>query len=295
MFKVVWAAWRAPKQAAASDGTEPLLLSRAGSAGLDSSLPAGINGSGGLHSGLNGSSAAAAMGGTGGVGGGMGRRTQSLQWLNAAAEARVAGGRLARGGFSGCGGMVLEEEGSLLDFGLSTCTWPMALPRRRHPALPPRLSTRALAATSLPTYCGPVQAAAAASASGRWRRSSSCCACCPCLPPPRCTGRFTCRRAGRAVVACACCAMLCMVWLLLHAVDVHTQQVIDGLSSLLSFVFYTQPVIVVLSPLLRHAIFSPPAGHLTALPRHCSTCALQMGSVFAQGMRARARPPLSST
>lgn len=97
VFKVVWAAWCAPKQAAATDGTEPLLLSRAGSAGLDSSLPAGINGSGGLHSGLNGSSAAAAMGGTGGVGGGMGRRTQSLQWLNAAAEARVAGGRQGQG------------------------------------------------------------------------------------------------------------------------------------------------------------------------------------------------------
>ncbi|PRW50755.1 NRT1 PTR FAMILY -like [Chlorella sorokiniana] len=91
VFKVVWAAWRAPKQAA-GDGSEPL-LSRGGSGGLDSSLPAGLNGSSSLHGGLNGSSAAAAaMGGTGGLGGGMGRRTQSLQWLNAAAEVRVAGG-----------------------------------------------------------------------------------------------------------------------------------------------------------------------------------------------------------
>ncbi|KAI7840664.1 hypothetical protein COHA_005685, partial [Chlorella ohadii] len=86
VFKVVWAAWRAPKQAA-TDGTEPLLASH------DTSLHGGLNGSGGLHDGLNGSSAvSAAMGGTGGLGGGMGRRTQSLQWLNAAAEVRVAGG-----------------------------------------------------------------------------------------------------------------------------------------------------------------------------------------------------------
>ncbi len=96
---MVWAAWRAPKQAAA-DGTEALLQSH------DTSLHGGLNGSGGLHDGLNGSSAvAAAMGGTGGVGGGMGRRTQSLQWLNAATEVRVAGGR--RGGR----GKQLRENG----------------------------------------------------------------------------------------------------------------------------------------------------------------------------------------
>ena len=85
MFKVVWDAWRAPKQpaAVASEGSEPLLLSH-GSGALDSSL----------HGGANSSSAAAlaaAMGGTGGAGGGMGRRSQSLQWLNAATEVRVAG------------------------------------------------------------------------------------------------------------------------------------------------------------------------------------------------------------
>lgn len=98
VFKVVWAAWRAPKQAAATDGSEPLLLSHTSSGALESSLPTGVNGSGSLHGGLadglsSSSAAAAAMGGTGGVGGGMGRRTQSLQWLNAAAEVRVAGGR----------------------------------------------------------------------------------------------------------------------------------------------------------------------------------------------------------
>lgn len=78
MFKVVWAAWKAPRGLHGASEAE-----RAGDSGSlsDPLLTNGHNG--GLY------------GGTSQYGmeppGGMGRRTQSLQWLDKAAEVRVAG------------------------------------------------------------------------------------------------------------------------------------------------------------------------------------------------------------
>ncbi|KAL4423412.1 hypothetical protein ABPG77_009990 [Micractinium sp. CCAP 211/92] len=79
VFKVVWAAWKAPRGLHGASEAE-----RAGDSGSlsDPLLTNGHNG--GLY------------GGTSQYGmeppGGMGRRTQSLQWLDKAAEVRVAGG-----------------------------------------------------------------------------------------------------------------------------------------------------------------------------------------------------------
>lgn len=86
VFKVVWAAWKARRAAraglapadSADSATDPLLANGHGSGG------------GGLYGGAAANGGADGLGGLGGLGG-MGRRTASLQWLDAAAESRVAG------------------------------------------------------------------------------------------------------------------------------------------------------------------------------------------------------------
>ncbi|PSC75608.1 NRT1 PTR FAMILY -like [Micractinium conductrix] len=95
VFKVVWAAWKAPTglftsdpERTASDGlSEPLLLGNGtANGGGGAAAGNGMFGGGGGDEGSN-------MGGMRGtVEGGIGRRSQSLQWLNKAAEVRVAGG-----------------------------------------------------------------------------------------------------------------------------------------------------------------------------------------------------------
>lgn len=82
VFKVVWAAWKAPKGLSGAGAAE------AGDSGTLSDPLLTANGSahnGGLYGSHYGAPPADGAGG-------MGRRTQSLQWLDKAAEARVAGG-----------------------------------------------------------------------------------------------------------------------------------------------------------------------------------------------------------
>ena len=192
VFKVVWAAWRARRSGTAANGgsgesgggsTEPLLLngpSGNGSAHGGSLYPPTADG--GANGGL-----------ANGAGGGLGRRTASLQWLNAAAESRVAG---ALSGAWDLAAATLACLPACLpgDCSLSSSPNPHPHIHLSRPPAPPIDSP--LRCAALPcTPCTALQAARGASRSARWRRSSWCCACCPSLAPPCSTGQSTCRQA----------------------------------------------------------------------------------------------------
>ena len=129
VFKVVWAAWKAPTglftsdpERTASDGlSEPLLLGNGtANGGGGAAAGNGMFGGGGGDEGSN-------MGGMRGtVEGGIGRRSQSLQWLNKAAEVRVAGGwRRGRvcGGVIGVRGGGGWGGGSVVAGACGVCVW----------------------------------------------------------------------------------------------------------------------------------------------------------------------------